>query len=66
MNKRSNCIDVAYLFNDDKYYDSSFASGIKYFIINGDDYILACLKILKGFEILIMTYLVDVNISKIN
>jgi len=30
--KESNCIDVAYLFNEDKYYDSSYDTGNKYFM----------------------------------
>ena len=30
--KESNCIDVAYLFNEDKYYDSTYDTGNKYFM----------------------------------
>ena len=30
--RESNCLEVAYLFNDDKYYDSSYDSGNKYFM----------------------------------
>jgi glutamate decarboxylase len=30
--KESNCLNIAYLFNDDKYYDSEFDTGNKYFM----------------------------------
>jgi len=56
--KESNCIDVAYLFNNDKYYDSSFDTGNKYFMCGRRPDVFKFwfvwkIKKLKYFEILI-------------